>query len=138
VGHAERVTMCPRTWPGQVLCGSSTGRPLLTYTDSAHAPAAGYLCLSDFVSAGSAQTEQCGTFAGTGICPYGHKCQFAHGFDELRSRQASCSPPARRPPFQHGPAADLSPSPRANSSPPDLFTSVGPALLVQDQGVPVI
>ncbi|KAL0972874.1 hypothetical protein UPYG_G00195900 [Umbra pygmaea] len=30
------------------------------------------------------KTELCRTFAESGICKYGGKCQFAHGFDELR------------------------------------------------------
>ena len=33
------------------------------------------------------QTELCATFSRVGSCPYGHKCQFAHGVDELRVRQ---------------------------------------------------
>ncbi len=34
-----------------------------------------------------AQTELCATFSRAGACPYGHKCQFAHGVEELRVRQ---------------------------------------------------
>ncbi|XP_035628737.1 mRNA decay activator protein ZFP36L1-like isoform X5 [Oncorhynchus keta] len=30
------------------------------------------------------KTELCRTFAESGICKYGGKCQFAHGFDEMR------------------------------------------------------
>ncbi|XP_041732962.2 mRNA decay activator protein ZFP36-like isoform X1 [Coregonus clupeaformis] len=30
------------------------------------------------------KTELCRTFAESGICKYGGKCQFAHGFDEIR------------------------------------------------------
>ncbi|XP_010890289.1 mRNA decay activator protein ZFP36 isoform X2 [Esox lucius] len=30
------------------------------------------------------KTELCRTFAESGVCKYGGKCQFAHGFDELR------------------------------------------------------
>jgi hypothetical protein len=33
------------------------------------------------------QTELCSTWIRSGGCPYGHKCQFAHGVDELRARQ---------------------------------------------------
>ena len=36
----------------------------------------------------SLQTELCSTWIRSGGCPYGHKCQFAHGVDELRARQA--------------------------------------------------
>ena len=35
-----------------------------------------------------AQTELCTTFLRAGVCPYGQKCQFAHGVEELRERQA--------------------------------------------------
>jgi len=33
------------------------------------------------------KTELCATYSRTGACPYGHKCQFAHGVEELRMRQ---------------------------------------------------
>jgi len=33
------------------------------------------------------KTELCATYSRTGACPYGHKCQFAHGVEELRARQ---------------------------------------------------
>lgn len=33
------------------------------------------------------QTELCRTWAATGQCRYGGKCQFAHGFHELRPVQ---------------------------------------------------
>ena len=33
------------------------------------------------------KTVLCTTWTVTGQCPYGHKCQFAHGKEELRSRQ---------------------------------------------------
>lgn len=33
------------------------------------------------------KTELCSTWMRSGGCPYGHKCQFAHGVDELRARQ---------------------------------------------------
>lgn len=33
------------------------------------------------------KTELCSTWIRSGGCPYGHKCQFAHGVDELRARQ---------------------------------------------------
>ena len=36
-----------------------------------------------------AQTELCATFSRAGTCPYGHKCQFAHGVEELRVRQVN-------------------------------------------------
>lgn len=35
------------------------------------------------------QTELCATFSRVGSCPYGHKCQFAHGVEELRARQVT-------------------------------------------------
>jgi len=33
------------------------------------------------------KTELCSTWMRSGGCPYGHKCQFAHGVNELRARQ---------------------------------------------------
>jgi len=30
------------------------------------------------------KTELCATYSRAGTCPYGHKCQFAHGVEELR------------------------------------------------------
>ncbi|KAM6958767.1 uncharacterized protein FYW47_010181 [Aplochiton taeniatus] len=37
-----------------------------------------------FSSSSRYKTELCRTFAESGICKYGGKCQFAHGFEELR------------------------------------------------------
>ena len=41
---------------------------------------------------GLLQTELCATFARANSCPYGHKCQFAHGVEELRTRQVTRRP----------------------------------------------
>mmetsp|Transcript_44121 Transcript_44121/g.130051 ORF Transcript_44121/g.130051 Transcript_44121/m.130051 type:complete len:266 (-) Transcript_44121:804-1601(-) len=39
------------------------------------------------------KTELCATYSRTGGCPYGHKCQFAHGVEELRMRQPAAATP---------------------------------------------
>jgi len=57
------------------------------------------------------KTVLCDKFVKSGTCPYGRKCQFAHGADELRARMPSeselCQPAA--------PAAWQSLSPSAKS-----------------------
>ena len=35
------------------------------------------------------KTELCSTFSETGFCPYGNKCRFAHGKDELFERSVN-------------------------------------------------
>lgn len=39
------------------------------------------------------KTVLCNTFASTGACPYKHKCQFAHGVEELRERSTPIAAP---------------------------------------------
>ena len=68
------------------------------------------------------QTELCSTWVRSGGCPYGHKCQFAHGVDELRARQALFA--------KHNP----------NELCLTLLTiaAAGPTLFIQDQGLPIV
>ena len=55
-------------------------------TSSARAPLT-LVFASDTLSHLPCQTELCSTWMRSGGCPYGHKCQFAHGVNELRARQ---------------------------------------------------
>ena len=68
------------------------------------------------------QTELCSTWVRSGGCPYGHKCQFAHGVDELRARQALFA--------KHNPnqlCLTLL-----------IIAAAGPTLFIQDQGLPIV
>ncbi len=38
------------------------------------------------------KTVLCSTFCANGECPYGYRCQFAHGAQELRCRPTQCLP----------------------------------------------
>jgi len=48
------------------------------------------------------KTVLCQKWMTTGDCPYGRKCQFAHGKEELRERNSSLSPPQPPQPGQPG------------------------------------
>jgi len=37
------------------------------------------------------KTKACHTFQATGSCPYGHRCMFAHGKDDLRTRELNAA-----------------------------------------------
>ena len=51
------------------------------------------------------KTVICATWAQCGECPYGRKCQFAHGKEELRTRTAEA--PGMAPPMQMGMAPPM-------------------------------
>ena len=76
--RAQRCSRPPVMYSRPPDCASQrTGAPILLppQTHSGAPP-------------GPLQTELCSTWIRSGGCPYGHKCQFAHGVDELRARQA--------------------------------------------------
>ena len=66
------------------------------------------------------KTKLCSKFINTGHCPYGDKCIFAHGTEELRARPQPGAPPPRPPPAAPSPHLPVSKPllPAAPSVPP--------------------
>ena len=60
--------------------------------DARAASAHHHVCRPPHTRRRARQTELCSTYSRTGGCPYGHKCQFAHGVEDLRQRQVGVAP----------------------------------------------
>merc|ERR1719149_536016 len=84
------------------------------------------------------KTVLCKNFVAAGKCPYGKKCQFAHGQNELRERPPVPSSPVARdtaatPPPPASPPARASVPTTPTSSPPTTPTTVQ----VDSEGQPI-
>ena len=69
----------PPTTMAMYHCRDLPADIIMTVLEGQKAPELKVLCLL--------QTELCRTWSATGQCRYGGKCQFAHGFHELRPVQ---------------------------------------------------
>eukprot|EP00966_Prymnesium_polylepis_P335306 7390669-Prymnesium_polylepis.1 len=88
------------------------------------------------------KTELCSTFMRCGQCPYGYKCQFAHGEVERRKRNARhvpvlyCQPPPPPPPPPPPLPLPLphhtSLSPVSFSYPLSGFTQIDSSITIED------
>ncbi|KAM4627279.1 mRNA decay activator protein ZFP36 [Polymixia lowei] len=76
-------------WPGTETKNSQTATSLTPLNTSSSLPSSPSSLFSSTSTASSSsssryKTELCRSFAESGVCKYGGKCQFAHGVEELR------------------------------------------------------